>query len=161
MPCRSAGTPGGPSHVRLEHPIRARPIRAAGRSRPGDPAAPKWRPTHPTGIRAQVRGDALAQESRVKRAVYLRHGVTEHLVWRVFEGEVDWWVAGKNNYEKRPPGPDGVLRSTIFAGLWLDPGALSREDHATLLALLERGLATAEHAAFKNDLHKARTRLLG
>ena len=46
------------------------------------------------------------------------------------------------------PGPDGIYRSQVFPGLWLDPVALLAGDHRALRAIVERGVATPEHAAF-------------
>ena len=46
------------------------------------------------------------------------------------------------------PEPDGVYRSEVFPGLWFDPVAFFAEDMDALIATLERGLATPEHAAF-------------
>ena len=46
------------------------------------------------------------------------------------------------------PIPTGSIAPTVFPGLWLDPAALLRKDLAGVLAVLERGLATPEHAAF-------------
>ncbi len=50
------------------------------------------------------------------------------------------------------PDPDGIYRSTTFPGLWLDPLALFADDGAALLATLDLGLATPQHAAFVADL---------
>jgi hypothetical protein len=47
--------------------------------------------------------------------------------------------------------PAGCRRAVplgVFPGLWLDPAALLADDGPALVAALERGLATAEHAAF-------------
>jgi hypothetical protein len=55
-------------------------------------------------------------------------------------------VNGK--YQLIPPGNDGIFRSLIFPGLWLDPAALWRRDLKGMLAILQQGLATPEYAAF-------------
>ena len=46
------------------------------------------------------------------------------------------------------PSEDGTYRSEVFPGLWLDPEALFAEDLHGLVAALERGLVTPEHADF-------------
>lgn len=46
------------------------------------------------------------------------------------------------------PAADGILRSGVFPGLWLDVAAMVRRDSAAVLRALQQGLATAEHAAF-------------
>ena len=110
---------------------------------------------------AEIASSSVSYDVSVKRAVYERNGVREYIVWRVYDREIDWWVLTQAGYERLVPGSDGVLRSVIFAGLWLDPAALLREDHAALLAVLERGLASPEHARFTDDLQKVRVKPAG
>ena len=43
---------------------------------------------------------------------------------------------------------DGLFRSTIFPGLWLDPAALVRGDAATVMAVVQQGVSSLEHAEF-------------
>jgi Uma2 family endonuclease len=83
---------------------------------------------------------------------YLRNGVREYVVWRVLDRELDWFVNRAGRFERMSPAPDGLLRSTVFPGLWLDPAALVRGDKATVKASLEQGLNSPEHAAV--DLRK-------
>ena len=54
-----------------------------------------------------------------KFELYKRHGVCEYLVWRVIDREIDWFVLREGQFEKLSPDDDGILRSTIFPGLWL------------------------------------------
>jgi len=49
---------------------------------------------------------------------------------------------------------DGVYRSEVFFGLWLDAAALVRGDVLGMLAVLQRGLASPEHAEFVAKLKK-------
>ncbi len=49
-------------------------------------------------------------------------------------------------------GPDGIIRSEVFPGLWLDPAAVLARDGARLVAVLQEGLASPEHAAFVERL---------
>jgi hypothetical protein len=42
----------------------------------------------------------------------------------------------------------GLVRSEVFPGVWLDPAALIRGDLATVLAVVQHGLASPEHDAF-------------
>jgi hypothetical protein len=74
--------------------------------------------------------------------------VQEYLVWRVLDGEVDWVVLRGGQYQRLAAGPDGVLRSDVFPGLWLDPAALVSGDLARVLAVVQQGVASPEHAAF-------------
>ena len=52
---------------------------------------------------------------------------------------------------------DKLLKSPVFPGLWLDPEALVRRDLAVVLAALNRGIASSEHADFVQRLNSQRT----
>jgi hypothetical protein len=78
--------------------------------------------------------------------------VPEYLAWRVLDRAVDWFALRGDRYEPLAPGPDGILRSEVFPGLWLDPAALIAGDGARLIAVLQEGLASAEHTAFVQRL---------
>jgi Uma2 family endonuclease len=118
-------------------------------------------PTH--GGRTQVVGNIIgggpelivevAQTSRgidlgVKRADYERAGVLEYIVFALNPDEVIWHVRRDDRLVRVPPGPDGLYRSEAFPGLWLDPRAFLDDNGPALVATLEQGLATDEHAAF-------------
>jgi hypothetical protein len=46
-------------------------------------------------------------------------------------------------------------RSAVSPGRWLEPAALLRGDLATVLALVQQGLASPEHAEFVARLRQA------
>jgi hypothetical protein len=96
-------------------------------------------------------GDGL--ELHEKFHLYQRNGVREYVVWLVSEQQVDWFVLRNGRYERLQPEPDGILHSEVFPGLWLDIPALVRGDVVAVLATLQRGLATVEHAEFVTRLH--------
>jgi Putative restriction endonuclease len=79
---------------------------------------------------------------------YRRAGVIEYLVVTLDPDEVHWFVRRGDRLVPHPPDTDGTYRSEVFPGLWLDPKALFADDLQTLLAVLDRGKATPEHAAF-------------
>jgi Uma2 family endonuclease len=83
-----------------------------------------------------------------KLADYQRAGVKEYIVVALDPGEVHWHVRRDDKLVRIRPDPDGIYRSQVFPGLWLEPAALLRDDLATVFTVLERGLATPEHAAF-------------
>ncbi len=85
-------------------------------------------------------------------AVYRRNGVREYVVYRVFDAAVDWFVLRAAQYEPLPAGPDGIRRSEVFPGLWLDTAALIRGDTAAVFRALQTGLATPDHTAFVKQL---------
>jgi len=102
---------------------------------------------------AEVASSSVSYDLHAKLHVYRRNGVREYIVWRVLEREVDWFVLRAGQYERLPLDADGLWWSAGFAGLWLDPAALVRGDVATVLAVVQRGLASPEHAAFVTRLH--------
>jgi hypothetical protein len=53
------------------------------------------------------------------------------------------------------PFVDGLLRCSAFPGLWLDPAALISRDKATVNAVLQKGIASAEHTEFVARLEHA------
>jgi hypothetical protein len=77
-------------------------------------------------------------------------------VWRVLERAIDWFVLRSWQYERLVPDPQGVLRSEVFPGLWLDTAALLRGDIAAVLATVQHGLASSEHQVFVARLQAPR-----
>lgn len=104
---------------------------------------------------AEVAASSVSYDLNTKLDVYLRNGIREYLVWRVHDTAVDWFVLRGKEYERLPPGPDGVLRSQILPGLWLDPAALIRGDMAEVMRVAQLGIASPEHAAFVERLRQA------
>jgi Uma2 family endonuclease len=79
---------------------------------------------------------------------YERAGVLEYVVRTLEPDEVLWHVLRAGKLVALSPGPDGLYRSEVFPGLWLDPQALLAGDRRRVRAALEQGLTTPEHAAF-------------
>jgi Uma2 family endonuclease len=95
----------------------------------------------------------IARSSRTfdlgpKKADYERTGVLEYLVIELDPDQVHWFIRRDDRFEDLASGPDGVYRSEAFPGLWLDPQALYAENLDRLIEVIEKGLATPEHAAF-------------
>jgi Uma2 family endonuclease len=103
---------------------------------------------------AEVAASSASLDTREKLASYRRAGVREYLVWRTEDAAVDWWVLEEDEYRALPAGSDGVLRSRTFPGLWLEVRALLSGEGARLMASLQAGLATPEHAAFATQLRQ-------
>jgi Uma2 family endonuclease len=86
---------------------------------------------------------------------YERVGVLEYVVRLIEPDEVLWSALRKGRFVDLEPGPDGIYRSEVFPGLWLDPQALLAGDTRRLRAVLDLGCATPEHAAFVAQLAAA------
>jgi Uma2 family endonuclease len=104
---------------------------------------------------AEVAASSAAYDLHTKLQVYQRNGVREYLVWRVLDQQIDWFLLRNGQYQPLPRDPDGILRSEVFPGLWLDPEALLRGDLAHVLAVGRQGTASPEHAAFVARLQAA------
>jgi len=104
---------------------------------------------------AEVAASSASYDLHDKLGAYKRNGVREYIVWRVHDRQVDWFVLRGAQYGRLALGNDGILRSTVFAGLWLDPAALVSGDFAKLLDVLEQGMSSAEHAEFIAHLKRA------
>jgi Uma2 family endonuclease len=97
---------------------------------------------------AEIASSSVSLELNTKIEVFRRNGVLEYLVWRVLDRQIDWFMLRRGKYARLPLDKAGLYRSKVFPGLWLDPAALVRGDTPTILAALQRGLASREHAAF-------------
>ena len=105
---------------------------------------------------AEVASSSASYDLGKKLNAYRRNGVREYVVWRVLDRQVDWFINREGRFELMPPSADGILRSTVFPGLWLDPAALVRGEKATVRRILQHGLDSAEHADFLARLERAR-----
>ena len=85
--------------------------------------------------------------------VYRRSSVQEYVVWRVLDQAVDWLALHEGTYRPLDADAAGILRSAAFPGLWVSVPALLAGDRAAVLATLQEGLASPEHAAFRARLH--------
>ena len=56
-------------------------------------------------------------------------------------------------YERLSPDADGLLKSRVFPGLWLDSAALLGGDLARVLFALQAGIAALEHQQFAERLN--------
>jgi Uma2 family endonuclease len=106
---------------------------------------------------AEVASSSVSYDLHAKLHVYRRNAVLEYIVWRVLEREIDWFVLRAGQYERLSVDAQGLLRSQVFAGLWLDPAALIRSDLATVLVIVQHGLASPEHVTFVSRLHPPAT----
>ncbi len=108
----------------------------------------------PPELVVEIAASSVAYDLGVKRRVYARNGVQEYLAAQAYEQRVDWIVLREGEYEALQPASDGILRSEVFPGLWLPVDALWAGDLAGMLAILQQGLASAEHAAFVAQLQE-------
>ena len=96
----------------------------------------------------EVTASRVSYDLHDKLRAYQRNGVREYLVWRVDDEAIDWFVLQGGVYARLASDADGILRSEVFPGLWLDVGAMLRGELRAVLTALDRGLASEAHAAF-------------
>jgi Uma2 family endonuclease len=95
---------------------------------------------------AEVASSSESIDLHRKRDDYERTGVKEYLIVLLRQQRVVWFVRRNAHFEEIQLGENGLLRSEVFPGLWLDPAALLNHDRRRLLDVLQLGLATPEHA---------------
>ncbi len=88
---------------------------------------------------------------------YERSGALEYLVFAIDPDEIFWHARRGGRLVQIAPDADGLYRSTVFPGLWLDPKAMIADDSLGILRALEQGLGSPEHAAFVAALEAKRT----
>lgn len=102
----------------------------------------------------EIAASSAAYDLHDKLRAYRRNGVEEYLVWTMHPRQLHWFRLREGAYAPLLPGPDGIIRSEVFPGLHLRVAALLAEDLPTVLAVLQAGLETPEHAAFVERLAK-------
>lgn len=109
----------------------------------------------PPELVIEIAASSASYDLYDKKRVYARNGVQEYLAIQVYERKIDWFVLREGVYETLPASDEGVLKSEVFPGLWLQPAAFWAGELAALLAVLQQGLATPEHGAFAEKLRPA------
>ncbi|HEU0039641.1 MAG TPA: Uma2 family endonuclease [Verrucomicrobiae bacterium] len=99
-------------------------------------------------LTVEIVGSSRGYDLHQKKGAYRRNGVREYLVWITDENRVVWWELREGDYCEIAPADDGLLKSGVFPGLWLDATSLLRGEMKAVLAALRRGLDRPEHAAF-------------
>jgi len=99
----------------------------------------------------EVSSSTLSRDLGAKLALYCRSGLREYVSVIPPMRRVIWRQLVRGKYREAAPGEDGILRSTLFPGLWLDP-ASPWSARKSIRAALDRGLKSLEHAAFVKKL---------
>lgn len=102
----------------------------------------------------EIAASTVSLDLHEKLKVYRRNQVQEYLVWRVLDGEFDWFRLNAGEYIKLEPNEDGIISSQIFPGLWLDRAALLAGNLAKVLEVVQQGLASQSHQDFVQELAK-------
>ena len=106
----------------------------------------------PPELVVEIARASRATDLGSKKTDYERAGVAEYLVVELEPDRIHWFALRQGRFQVIAPGADGISRSEIFPGLWLDADALFHNDRARLRAVVDQGVATAEHARFEARL---------
>ena len=104
----------------------------------------------------EVSGSTLSRDLGAKLELYRRAGVQEYITVLLNPQQVIWRQLSRGRYRKITARKDGLLCSSVFPGLWLDPDALWSKKKSIRTAL-ERGLKSPEHAAFVKRLSDSKS----
>lgn len=110
---------------------------------------------------AEVCLSSVAYDLHVKYDLYEAAQVPEYLAVLRYEREIRWHRLIDGKYELQPPDADGVWRSRVFPGLWLDGEALLARDRNKLLRRLQEGIQSPAHQEFVAQLAATKARLNG
>jgi Uma2 family endonuclease len=100
----------------------------------------------------EIAASSAAIDLGDKKRAYRRNGIPEYIVWQVFDRKVDWFCWQEGEYISLPVDADGTIRSRVFPGLWLAVEDLLAGNMVRVLAVLQAGLAAAEHDKFVQQL---------
>jgi hypothetical protein len=108
----------------------------------------------PPELIAEIAHSSRAVDMNQKRQDYEQSGVLEYLVLCVEERELHWF--GFATKKMIRPDRQGVARSNVFPGLWINVPALMERDGRRLIETMQKGLSSRAHAAFVKRLEKVR-----
>jgi Uma2 family endonuclease len=100
---------------------------------------------------AEICLSSTSYDLHQKFDLYEAASVQEYLAVLLHEKEIRWHYLDNGKYQRLSPGADGVWRSRVFPGLWLDGAALLQGDMRRVLERLQEGIASAEHQAFASQ----------
>ena len=113
--------------------------------------------TGPPELIVEVASSSESIDLHAKRRDYEQAGVLEYVVVVLRQRMVRWFVLQDGTYREVEADTHGLFKSTVFPGLWLDASALLRLDVRQVMATLQHGIETPEHAAFVQQLQARRS----
>ena len=100
----------------------------------------------------EIAASSVAIDLHTKKQAYRRNGVKEYIVWQVLDQKISWFYLDKGEYLDLPVDSDGIIRSRVFPGLWLAVAPILAGNMQRVLAVLQEGMQSPEHAAFVQKL---------
>jgi len=104
----------------------------------------------------EISASSGARDLGPKLKLYQRAQVREYITVLLDSEQVIWRELANGRYRPVAADTDGIFRSNLFPGLWLNTEALWRTDLPGLMSTLQKGLATDDHANFVHHLARQR-----
>ncbi len=106
----------------------------------------------PPELVVEIAASSASRDLNQKKVLYEEAGVQEYLVWDVFGESLIWFLNQSGTFQPQTPDTDGILKSHVFPGLWLNPAALLAGKLKEVRATVEAGTAQPEHTQFVKGL---------
>jgi Uma2 family endonuclease len=113
--------------------------------------------TGPPELIVEVASGSESIDLHSKRRDYEQAGVLEYVVVVLRQRVVRWFVLQDGTYREAEADASGIFKSTVFPGLWLDAPALLQCNGRQVIATLQHGIETPEHAVFIQQLQARRS----
>jgi len=94
-------------------------------------------------LAVEIASSSAGYDLHAKKNAYRRNGVREYLVWITQENRIVWWKLVEGEFVEIEPDAEGLLKSSVFPGLWLDAAAMLEGDLAKVLSRLQDGMRSA------------------
>ncbi|GAB4159601.1 MAG: Uma2 family endonuclease [Cyanobacteria bacterium J069] len=100
----------------------------------------------------EIAASSASIDLHTKKQVYRRNGVQEYVVWQSLDNKLDWFWLNEGEYVALSPDADGMIRSRMFPGFWLDVVALCAGNMTQVMQRLQVGIQSPAHAEFVQQL---------
>ena len=110
----------------------------------------------PPELIVEVASSSESIDLNTKRRDYEQAGVLEYVVIVIRQQVIRWFILQEEQYQEVAVDTDGVFKSAVFPGLWLDADALLQLDVSRVLETLRKGLTTQAHDTFVQQLQAHR-----
>ena len=99
-------------------------------------------------LMVEIAASTVSIDLHEKLKAYERNQIQEYLVWRVYDNEIDWFYLKEASYVRLEANEDGIIKSKVYPGLWLDVQALLKGNLLKVLEVLQKGMKTKPHQDF-------------
>ena len=101
---------------------------------------------------AEIAASSVSIDVHDKLKVYRRNQVQEYIIWRFQDRELDWFRLTEGRYIPLDSNSQGIIKSEVFPGLWLEQEALLEGNLAKVIEIVQQGLTIVEHQNFVKQL---------